>query len=141
MCLDLRPQALKTQILIPSKKWKDIDQLRSSKTLQFDECSWLAIKADEAKQEIIPLIKPYNGKQKEVLIINDYRECATGTLAIVAAQYIDNRFRKPGATNSTGWMSQVLYCQKCSCGESKWAILKSSLESCPVLCPSLVENW
>ena len=49
---------------------------------------------------------------KEVLIRNDYRQCAENTLALLDAAPSNLFHHTPGATTSARWMGQVLYCQK-----------------------------
>ena len=92
------------------QKWSKIDKRKPFKILHFDD-DWLLMKAEGVKEELIHLLQ--SKQKKNVFIRDDYKECATGTLAILGHEsYRSHSFRKPGATHHARWMSQVLYCQK-----------------------------
>ena len=90
--------------------WPLIDTSKNYNQLELSS-HWLKNRAITVIQELQELISKER-LTKEVLIRNDYRQCAENTLALLDAAPSNLFHHTLGATTSARWMGQVLYCQK-----------------------------
>ena len=91
-------------------RWSKLDLTQDISTLDFS-CEWMRSYACLAVLELQQLLAKQT-KDKEVLIRDDYRECAENALAILGSSTKDFTYHRPGATSSSRWLGKVIYCQK-----------------------------
>jgi len=90
--------------------WPLVDTSKNYNQLELSS-DWLKNRAITVIQELQELISKER-RTKEVLIRNDYKQCAENTLALLGVPSSNFFHHTPGATTSARWMGQVLYCQK-----------------------------
>ena len=96
-------------------RWPSIDKTEAFKVLEVP--SALHKQKLRVLEELSALVDKHN------FVRDDYKQCATNTLAILGrTAQSETSHHKPGATHSARWMGTILYCQKCLCGVNKWPI-------------------
>ena len=91
-------------------RWSKLDLIQNINTFNLS-CEWMRSQIDLVVLELQQLLIKHT-KDKEILIRNDYRECAENSFAILGSSTRDFKYRRPGAMSSSRCMGKVIDCQK-----------------------------